>query len=55
MDEIVEIEEDPSEKFVHQLTKLLLGVAAGYIVGEMVKASYDRFVVNRNNHSSEES
>lgn len=54
MDEIVEtaVEIDKEDKFVHQISKLLLGVAAGYIVGELVKVAYDRFVINRNSDAS---
>lgn len=55
MDEEIELEENESEKFIHQLTKLLLGVAAGYIVGELVKVSYDKFVVNRGTRTIETS
>lgn len=44
---VIEPESDGSDKLIHQLNKLVLGVAAGFLVGELVKRTYDALVINR--------
>lgn len=46
MDEEIELEAtvDRSDRFIHQLNKLLIGVAVGFVATELSKAVYDRLI-----------